>query len=74
MLFQSLLHFLGINRIRSLHNHPQTNDTIREFHCHVKAILKAYSTDQWTVALLITLAGFPITFKEDIQATTANLV
>lgn len=70
MLLQSLLHFLGINRIRSLPNYPQTNGMVREFHCLVKATLKAYSTVQWTVALPTILVGFQIAYKEDMEVTT----
>lgn len=45
-----------------------------EFHHPLKAALKTYNTDQWTVALPTILLGFRTVFKEDIQATAADLV
>lgn len=74
MLFKSLAHFLGIQRIRSSPYHPQANGMIEEFHRPLKAALKAYNTDQWTAALPTILLGFRTVFKEDIKATTADLV
>ncbi|XP_055941839.1 uncharacterized protein LOC129971888 [Argiope bruennichi] len=50
------------------------NGLIEEFHHPLKAALKAYSTDQWSAALPTLLLGFRSVFKEDLQATTAELV
>lgn len=47
---------------------------IESFHRPIKEPLKAYSTNQWTVALLTILLGFRTVFKKDIQARTAALV
>lgn len=74
LLFKSLSHFLGIKRTRSSPYHPQANGIIEEFHRPLKAALKAYNTDQWSAALPTILLGFRTAFKEDIKATTADLV
>ncbi|XP_055928532.1 uncharacterized protein LOC129959669 [Argiope bruennichi] len=63
-----------IKRIRSSPYHPLANGLIEEFHRPLKAALKAYNTDQWSAALPTLLLGFRSVFKEDLQATTAELV
>ncbi|XP_055928091.1 uncharacterized protein LOC129959299 [Argiope bruennichi] len=73
-LFRALSQLLGITRIRSSPYHPQANGLIEEFHRPLKAALKAYNTDQWSSALPTLLLGFRSVFKEDLQATTAELV
>ncbi|XP_055928577.1 uncharacterized protein LOC129959712 [Argiope bruennichi] len=73
-LFRALSQLLRIKRIRSSPYHPQANGLIEEFHRPLKAALKAYNTDQWSAALLTLLLGFRSVFKEDLQATTAELV
>ncbi|KAF8791296.1 N-acyl-phosphatidylethanolamine-hydrolyzing like protein [Argiope bruennichi] len=49
------------------------NGLIEEFQRPLKAALKAYNTDQWSAALPTLLLGFRSVFKEDLQATTAEL-
>ncbi|XP_055932049.1 uncharacterized protein LOC129962328 [Argiope bruennichi] len=73
-LFRALSQLLGIKRIRSSPYHPQANGLIEEFHRPLKSALKAYNTDQWSAALPTFLLGFRSVFKEDLQATTAELV
>ncbi|XP_055924624.1 protein NYNRIN-like [Argiope bruennichi] len=73
-LFRALSQLLGIKRIRSSPYHPQANGLIEEFHRPLKAALKAYNTNQWSAALPTLLLGFRSVFKEDLQATTAELV
>lgn len=73
-LFVALSQLLGIKRIRTSPYHPQGNGLIEEFHRPLKAALKAYNTEQWSSALPTLLLGFRAVFKEDLGATTAELV
>ncbi|KAG8174201.1 hypothetical protein JTE90_021773 [Oedothorax gibbosus] len=40
----------------------------------MKAALKAYDTEEWSDALPTLLLGFRAAFKEDLQATPAEMV
>ena len=73
-LFSAFSKLLGIKRFRTSPYHPQVNGLIEEFHRPLKAVLKAYNTDQWCTALPTLLLGFRSVFKEDLGATTAELV
>lgn len=74
VLFKELSQLLGIKRKRTSPYHPQANGLIEEFHRPLKAALKAYDTDKWSAALPTLLLGFRAVFKEDLGATTAELV
>lgn len=73
-LFQSLARLLGIQRIRSSPYHPQANGMIEQLHRPLKAAIKAYKTPKWTSALPAILLGFRSALREDLQASTAELV
>ncbi|XP_071043386.1 uncharacterized protein [Parasteatoda tepidariorum] len=65
---------LGIARIRTSPYHPQANGLVEEFHRPLKAALKAHNTEQWSAVLPTLLLGFRAVYKEDLGATTAELV
>lgn len=73
-LFTALSRLLGMKRSRSSPYHPQANGLVEEFHRPLKAALKAYNSDQWSAALPAILLGFRSAIKEDLGATTAELV
>lgn len=74
LLLKALSHFPGIRKIRSSPYHSQENGMVKEFHRPLKATLKTYGTDQFSVTLPIILLSFHPAFKKDIQVTTANFI
>ncbi|KAG8175362.1 hypothetical protein JTE90_018042 [Oedothorax gibbosus] len=73
-LFRALSQLLGIKKLRTSPYHPQSNGLIEEFHRPMKATLKAYDTSEWAAALPTLLLGFRTAFKEDLRATSSELV
>ncbi|KAG8175720.1 hypothetical protein JTE90_022472, partial [Oedothorax gibbosus] len=73
-LFSAFSRLFGIQRIRTTPYHPQSNGLIENFHRPMKAALKAYDTEEWSDALPTLLLGFRAAFKEDLQATPAEMV
>lgn len=72
-LFQSLLRYCGIQRIRTTSYHPCANGLVERMHRHLKSALMCHN-DTWHRALPIVLLGMRSSFKEDLQASPADLV
>lgn len=73
-LYQALTKFLGTARQRTTAYHPASNGQVERFHRQLKAAIMAHETTQWTVVLPTILLGFRAAWKEDIKATTAEMV
>ncbi|RWS24516.1 hypothetical protein B4U80_02348 [Leptotrombidium deliense] len=73
-LFNELTTLLGTTRIRTTAFHPQSNGMVERFHRQLKAAIKAHNTCNWTTVLPIILLGIRTSFKEDLQASAAELV
>ena len=74
-LWSSLMSLLGSKRSWSTAYHPQTNGTVERLHRQLKAALRAQTnSDTWMDTLPLALLGIRIAIKEDLKATTAEMV
>lgn len=73
-LFKQLNKLLGINHLKTTSYHPQSNGLIERWHRTLKAAIMCYDSTNWCTALPTILLGLRSTFKEDLQATPAEMV
>lgn len=73
-LFRELTNILGSHRIHSSSYHPQSNGMIERLHRHLKGALRAHENPKWTDVLPIVLLGLRTAVKNDLNATSAQLV
>ncbi|GBM95445.1 Transposon Tf2-9 polyprotein [Araneus ventricosus] len=75
-LFHSFTKYLGISKIRSAAYNPAANGMEERFHRQLKASLmcRLGSTECWVQQLPTILLGFRTAFKENINASSAELV
>lgn len=74
-LWGALTTLLGVKRARTTAYHPQSNGMIDRFHRQLKAALKAQpNPSSWMEVLPLVLLGIRTAVKEDMSATTAEMV
>lgn len=73
-LFRQLNAILGVKHFRTTAYHPQANGMIERFHRTLKASIKCKSSTKWTDELPLIMLGLRSMFKNDIQATPAEMV
>lgn len=73
-LFSSLTKLLGIKKTRSSPYHPQANGIVENWHRVLKTALKATMTERWSEVLPTIMLSLRCTFKEELQATPAELM
>lgn len=73
-LFRTLSNMAGMSHIRTTAHHPQANGMVERLHRQLKASLKCHGDQKWTEALPWVMLGIRAAWKEDIKATTAELV
>jgi hypothetical protein len=73
-LFHSLAKLCGIQLSRTTAHHPAANGLVVRFHRTLKAAIMCHADQQWTEALPLVLLGIRTAFKEDLQASVAELV
>lgn len=73
-LFRALTSWIGAKRIRTTPYHPCANGLIERQHRTLKAAIKCHSDESWLEALPAVLLGMRSSFKEGVQATSAELV
>lgn len=73
-LFKDLLKLLGIQRIRTTAYNPAANGLIERWHRSLKVALKCSSSTNWIKALPSVLLGLRSVFKNDLQASAAEMV
>jgi cleavage and polyadenylation specificity factor subunit 1 len=75
-LFQSLARLCGNQLSRLTAHHPAANRLVKRFHRTLKAAIMCHADQQWTEteALPLDLLGIRTAFKEDLQASVAELV
>ncbi|XP_046145866.1 uncharacterized protein LOC123989209 [Osmia bicornis bicornis] len=54
--------------------HPQSNGAVERFHRQLKAAIGCHADGSWTEVLPAVMLGIRATFKEDAQATAAEMV
>lgn len=73
-LFNSLLKFIGCERIRTTSYHPASNGMVKRWHRSLKSSIMCHQTTEWVDSLPIVLLGLRTSLKEDIKTTCAELV
>ncbi|GFV61285.1 hypothetical protein TNCV_2282771 [Trichonephila clavipes] len=73
-LFSSLSKFLGVEQIRTTSFHPQSNGAVERFHRHLKSALMTHLPESWLDSLPMVLLGIRSSFKQVLEASSAELV
>lgn len=73
-LFQYLSKTIGFQHKRTTAYHPSCNGLIERFHRQLKAAITCHVDYHWVEILPLVLLGIRSAYKEDIQASTAELV
>lgn len=73
-LFKEMSELLGAKHLRTTAYHPQANGMVERLHRQLKAAIKCHGSDRWTEVLPTVLMGIRAAWKDDIQATPAELV
>jgi transposase InsO family protein len=73
-LFQFLARLCGIQVLRTTAHLPAANGHVERIHRTLKVATMCHSDKQSTEALLLVLLGIRTAFKEDLQASVAELV
>lgn len=72
-LFQNLLKLCATKRVRTTAYHPCANGLVERMHRQLKAALMCHQ-DSWSKALPVVLLGMRSALKEDLKASSAELV
>lgn len=73
-LFKALTTLIGARHFRTTSYHPAANGIIERLHRQLKAAIMCHDSSQWTESLPLVLLGMRTSFKEDLQASPAELV
>lgn len=73
-LFQCLSTMVGFKHKRTTAYHPACNGLVERFHRQLKAAIVCHANDRWTESLPWVLLGIRSSFKEDLQASSAEMV
>jgi cleavage and polyadenylation specificity factor subunit 1 len=72
-LFRHLNILTGTTHIRTTAYHPAANGMVERFHRQLKAAIRCHHR-RWTEALPLVLLGIRSSWKEDLDATVADMV
>ena len=73
-LFKQLNRLIGSSHFHTTAYHPQANGMVERFHRQLKAAIKCHQNDRWTETLPTVLLGVRSAWKEDFQATAAEML
>ncbi|XP_011858206.1 PREDICTED: uncharacterized protein LOC105555773, partial [Vollenhovia emeryi] len=73
-LFKRLTQLTGSTHLRTTAYHPAANGMIERFHRQLKAAIKSHETENWVEVLPVILLDVRNAWKEDLQATPAEMV
>lgn len=73
-LFHQLSKSIGFRHRKTTAYHPQCNGLVERFHRQLKAAIMCHADSNWVESLPFVLLGIRSSFKEDLQASSAELV
>lgn len=73
-LFEQLSKLVSFRHKRTTAYHPACNGMVERFHRQLKASITCHANDKWTESLPWVLLGIRSAFKNDVQASSAELV
>ncbi|XP_063547679.1 uncharacterized protein LOC134755131 [Cydia strobilella] len=73
-LFKHLSELAGFQHRRTTAYHPACNGLVERFHRQLKAAITCHATSNWVDTLPLVLLGIRSAYKEDLNASTAELV
>jgi cleavage and polyadenylation specificity factor subunit 1 len=73
-LFKSLAKMCSLQLSQMTAHHPVANELMERFHQTLKAAIVCHADQQWTEALPLVPLGIRTAFREDLQASVAELV
>ena len=73
-LFKSLSAIAGFQHRRTTAYHPACNGLVERFHRQLKAAITCHANDGWVDSLPLVLLGVRSAYKEDVEASAAELV
>ena len=72
--FRELNNLLGSQHLHTTAYHPASNGLVERMHRQLKTAIKCHATEKWTEILQIVLLGIRTAWREDHQATAAELI
>ncbi|KAG7294803.1 hypothetical protein JYU34_022827 [Plutella xylostella] len=73
-LFKALSTIAGFQHRRTTAYHPACNGLVERFHRQFKAAITCHANNNWVESLPLVLMGIRSAYKEDVQASAAELV
>lgn len=73
-LFSFLSKFTGFDHKKATAYHPACNGMIERFHRQLKSAIVCHANEHWTESLPFVLLGIRSAFKDDLKASSAELV
>lgn len=73
-LFKALTTMIGARHLRTTSYHPCANGIVERLHRQLKAAIMCHDSSKWTESLPLVLLGIRNSWKEDLQASPAELV
>lgn len=73
-LFNQLASLTGSKHLRTTAYHPQANGMVERFHRHLKGAIRCHQGQRWTEVLPSVLLGIRAAWRDDLQASAAELV
>lgn len=73
-LFKCLAKIAGFQHKQTTAYHPACNGMVERFHRQLKAAIVCHANTNWTESLPLVLLGIRSAVKEDLQASSAELV
>ena len=73
-IFNALIKLIGCKHIRTTAYHPASNGMIERWHRSLKAAIRCHENKNWLEVLPTVMLGLRNSYKENIQATAAEMI